>query len=121
MSRTRFPFARLAVVRPLLAFAIAAGAAFAAWPEAARAESANPPLPASLPASSRLDEILLRGVLRVGTTGDYRPFSSRVGTSETFVGLDIALAGELAGALGVRLQIVPTTWPALMNDFAAGR
>ncbi|OFA05002.1 cyclohexadienyl dehydratase precursor [Duganella sp. HH101] len=63
----------------------------------------------------RLDEITARGVLRVGTTGDYKPFSSRAGND--FVGLDIDLAADLARTLGVPVQIVPTSWPSLMKDF----
>nr|WP_286168759.1 gamma subclass chorismate mutase AroQ [Duganella sp. HH105] len=63
----------------------------------------------------RLDEITARGVLRVGTTGDYKPFSSRAGND--FVGLDIDLAADLARTLGVPVQIVPTSWPTLMKDF----
>ena len=64
---------------------------------------------------SRLDGIVARGVLRVGTTGDYKPFSARRG--QDVIGLDIELADTLAHALGVPLQIVPTSWPALMKDF----
>ena len=121
MSRTHPSPARRASVRPILALAVAACAALAAWPDTGRAQAANPPAPASAAAANRLDEILLRGVLRVGTTGDYKPFSFRAGTSDTWLGLDIALAGELARALGVKLQLVPTSWPTLMQDFAAGR
>ena len=73
----------------------------------------------SVPAS-RLDEILARGVLRVGTTGDYKPFSYRVGSGD-FIGLDVALAGDLAKSLGVKLQIVPTTWGALLADLGEDR
>ena len=75
---------------------------------------------ASAPPASRLDDILARGVLRVGTTGDYKPFSYRVGTGD-FIGLDIALAGDLAKSLGVKLQLVPTTWGALMADLGEDR
>ena len=73
------------------------------------------------PASSRLDEILARGTLRVGSTGDYKPFSYRAAGADRFVGLDIALAGELAKSLGVALQVVPTTWGAMMSDLAGDR
>ncbi|MFL6699759.1 MAG: gamma subclass chorismate mutase AroQ [Vitreoscilla sp.] len=83
--------------------------------EPARAAPATPASPAS-----RLDEILARGVLRVGTTGDYKPFSYRVG-SGGFIGLDIALAGDLAKTLGVKLQLVPTTWGAMMADLGEDR
>jgi ABC-type amino acid transport substrate-binding protein len=47
--------------------------------------------------ASRLDEILARGVLRVGTTGDYKPFTYRAGSGGTFIGLDIALAADWPG------------------------
>ena len=75
--------------------------------------------PGSAPAtaSTRLDDIMASGVLRVGTTGDYKPFSYRTGAGG-FVGLDVALAGDLARSLGVKLQLVPTTWPAMMGDLA---
>jgi chorismate mutase-like protein len=68
-----------------------------------------------------LDDVRQRGVLRVGTTGDYKPFSYRANAASPFIGLDIELAGRLAAALGLRLELVPTTWPALMTDFTAGR
>lgn len=71
--------------------------------------------------SHRLDDILARGVLRVGTTGDYKPFSYRANASSPFIGLDVELAGQLAQALGVRLELVPTSWPNLMQDFGADR
>ena len=71
--------------------------------------------------ASRLDEIQARGVLRVGTTGDYQPFSYRVGATGAFIGLDIALASDLAATLGVKLEIVPTTWAAMMNDLGEDR
>ena len=71
--------------------------------------------------SSRLDEILARGTLRVGSTGDYKPFTYRVAGGERFIGLDIALAEELAHSLGVRLQVVPTSWGTLVGDLAEDR
>jgi chorismate mutase-like protein len=72
-------------------------------------------------APSRLDEIIARGVLRVGSTGDYKPFSYRPAAGAEFVGLDIALAADLAHSLGVKLDVVPTSWPTLMKDFADDR
>jgi chorismate mutase-like protein len=71
--------------------------------------------------TTRLDEILVRGVLRVGTTGDYKPFSYRTNAASPFIGVDVELAGQLAKALGVRLELVPTSWPTLMNDLTAQR
>ena len=70
--------------------------------------------------AGRLDDIAARGVLRVGSTGDYKPFSYRQ-TDGGFIGMDVELAGELARALGVRLELVPTTWPTLMTDLGADK
>ena len=71
--------------------------------------------------SNRLDEIVARGVLRVGTTGDYKPFSYRGQAADPFVGLDVELAGLLAKSLGVKVELVPTSWPTLMKDLADDR
>ena len=75
---------------------------------------------ASLPAQAQavLDAILARGVVRVGLTGDYRPFSIKDGAG-TFTGLDVDMAESLARGLGVKLEIVPTAWPTLMADLHA--
>jgi len=59
------------------------------------------------------------GVFRVGTTGDYAPFSSDAGG--VLRGLDLDLARDLAGALGLRPVFVPTSWPGLMADLRAHR
>ena len=69
--------------------------------------------PATLAALRRV------GVLRVGTTGDYAPFSSDAGG--VLRGLDIDLARDLAGALGLRPVFVPTSWSGLMADLRAHR
>ena len=70
--------------------------------------------------SSRLDEILQRGVLRVGTTGDYRPFTALDKATGGYSGFDIDLARSLADALGVKLELEATNWPHLASDFEAG-
>jgi cyclohexadienyl dehydratase len=70
--------------------------------------------------NSRLDEIVARGVLRVGTTGDYRPFTAVDKASGAYTGLDIDLAQSLAAALGVKVEFVATSWPNLARDFDAG-
>lgn len=76
---------------------------------------------AALKAAPRLDEVRQRGVLRVGTSGDYPPFSYRANATSPFLGLDIELAGRLAASLGVKLELVPTSWPTLLADFTAQR
>jgi chorismate mutase-like protein len=102
----------------IAALAVAIAAASVASPT--RAADA-PPAAKPAAAASRLDDILARGVLRVGTTGDYKPFTLRVAGGDGFVGMDIALAAELAKSLGVKLQLVPTTWGTLMGDLADDR
>ena len=57
-----------------------------------------------------------RGVLRVGTAGDYRPMSYLNPETHGYEGFDAALAEDLAASLGVRLEYVPTSWPTLMRD-----
>jgi cyclohexadienyl dehydratase len=70
--------------------------------------------------TSRLDAILSAQVLRVGTTGDYRPFSAFDKTTRVYSGFDVDMARGLAEALGVSLTFVPTTWPNLAHDLKAG-
>ena len=69
---------------------------------------------------SRLDDIVKRGTLRVGMTGDYLPFSYLDKATQKFRGFDVDMAEALGKALGVKIQYVQTTWPQLMKDFEAG-
>lgn len=73
--------------------------------------------PAGVPPSI-LADILQRGTLRVGLTGDYRPFSIKEADG-SITGLDADEAAALAKGLGVSLEIVPTSWPTLMADLLA--
>lgn len=57
-----------------------------------------------------------RGILRVGTTGDYCPMSYLNPRTHAYEGFDTALTEDLAASLGVEIQYVPTTWPTLMQD-----
>ena len=78
------------------------------------------PVHAQTAPQSLLDTILARGAVRVGLTGDYRPFSIKDGDGR-FEGLDVDMAERLANDLGVRLEIVPTAWPTLMSDLQSGK
>jgi cyclohexadienyl dehydratase len=69
---------------------------------------------------SRLDDIIKRGTLRVGMTGDYLPFSSLDKTTSAFRGFDVDMAEALGKALGVKVEYVQTAWPKMMADFEAG-
>jgi cyclohexadienyl dehydratase len=79
------------------------------------------PVPAQTPATSRLDEILAAGTLRVGTAGDYKPFTYLDKATGQFSGMDIELAESLGKVLGVKVEFVKTSWPTLMQDFVAGK
>ncbi len=81
----------------------------------------TPPAPAPEQPPSRLDAILARGVLRVGMPGDYRPFGLQDRATGAWEGLDVDEARAMAAALGVRLELVRTSWGALMPDLLAGR
>jgi cyclohexadienyl dehydratase len=76
---------------------------------------------AAAPGGSLLDEIIARGTLRVGSTGDYKPFTFLNPETKAFEGIDIDMAASLAKALGVKLEIVKTAWPNLMADFTSGK
>jgi len=71
--------------------------------------------------ASRLDDIVKRGTLRVGMTGDYLPFSSFDKATSTFRGFDVDMAEALGKALGVKVDYVQTAWPQLMKDFEADK
>ena len=65
----------------------------------------------------RLTQIRDSGILRVGTTGDYAPFSeSRV--AGQYNGIDIDLIHDLANTLEVEVVLVATSWPSLLSDLS---
>lgn len=57
---------------------------------------------------SHLDSIIQQGQLRVCTTGDYKPYTSKADDGE-YSGIDIAMARSLADSLGVKVEWVQTT------------
>ena len=65
--------------------------------------------------ASHLDRIAQQGVLRVGTTGDFKPFSYLNPATNDYEGHDIDAAKLLAESLGVKIQFVKTTWPTLLK------
>ena len=70
---------------------------------------------------TKLEEIRERGVLKVGTAGDYQPMSYLDPETGRYVGFDAELAEDLAESLGVDLEYVETSWPTLMDDTLAGK
>jgi len=73
-------------------------------------------LAAALAAASAAAE---PATLRVGTSGDYAPFSS--GPSATAKGFDLDVARAFAADRGLALEVVRFRWPELESDLAAGR
>ncbi len=57
--------------------------------------------------------------LRVGTSGDYEPFSFDAGGTPG--GFDVALAKAYAAERGLGVELVRFRWPDLLGDLAAGR
>jgi cyclohexadienyl dehydratase len=104
-------FLRLAVVAlPLVAVAV---------PVSVVPALAQTSQPANV--ATRLDDIISRGRLRVGTTGDYRPFTYLDKATGKYEGYDIDVALALGKAIGAEVEFVATTWPDLSKDFAADK
>ena len=68
-----------------------------------------------IPLEGKVAEIVQRGTLLVGTTGDYRPLSF-CEPDGTYWGFGIEVANEIAKSLGVGVQFVKTSWPTLTAD-----
>jgi cyclohexadienyl dehydratase len=65
-----------------------------------------------------LQRITSSGLLRVGTTGDYAPFSLEANGSLS--GSDIELAQKLAEQLHARAVFIQTSWSSMLDDLGRG-
>lgn len=92
---------------------VIAATAFAGSGLAASAQESQP--------KSRLNEILKRGVLRVGMTGDYFPMTFRDPGANEFKGHQVDAAAELAKDLGVKVEFVPTDWKTIIAGLQADK
>jgi cyclohexadienyl dehydratase len=109
LSSPRFDPDDAALTRPLLAVGIAASDVRSLL--RALAELRRVP-------SELLERIRASRIVRVGTTGDYAPFSlERAGTLE---GADVELALAFAESLDAQAIFIPTSWSTLLQDFGAG-
>ncbi|OYQ35507.1 hypothetical protein CHU95_07185 [Niveispirillum lacus] len=68
---------------------------------------------------SLLDRVRKAGTVRIGTTGDYFPYSFRDVRTGGFQGYEIQVAERLAADLGVKLLLVQATWPTLVAGLLA--
>ncbi|WP_430230803.1 gamma subclass chorismate mutase AroQ [Nitrosomonas communis] len=66
-----------------------------------------------------LQRITASRILRIGTTGDYAPFTLE--SRGMLTGADIAAAISLAAFLDAEPQFVRTTWATLMTDYQGNR
>jgi cyclohexadienyl dehydratase len=92
-----------------LAVLTATLAACAAAPHASHTAAPAAPAPSAATAAP----------LRVGTSGDYPPFSVRAADG-SFAGLDVDVATAYARDRGRTLELVPFAWPDLERRLAAG-
>ena len=68
-----------------------------------------------IPINGKVAEILDRGTILFGTTGDYRPLSF-CEPDGTYWGFGIEVANEIARRLGVDIEFKKTSWPTLTAD-----
>jgi cyclohexadienyl dehydratase len=76
---------------------------------------------AQAPAKSHLHVIQERGVLRVGTSGDFKPMSFKDPATNEYRGFDIDAARQLAADLGVKVEFVPFAWSNLISGLLADK
>jgi cyclohexadienyl dehydratase len=86
----------------------------AGWSDASRAELLTDLEAIRLTSAPALQRIEASHVLRIGTTGDYAPFSAE--SHGELRGLDIELASALARRLGAEPIFVRTSWTMLLED-----
>src|SRR5580658_4750564 len=72
-------------------------------------------------AESHLQTIQQRGVLKVGTTGDFNPMSVRDPATNSFKGFDIDAMTQLATDLGVKVEWIPTDWSVIIPAITADK
>ena len=70
---------------------------------------------------SKLNQILERGTLRVGTTGDFNPMSIKDTATNTLTGFDVEAMTQLATDMGVKIEFVPAEWATLVNGIVSDR
>ena len=68
-----------------------------------------------IPINGKVAEILDRGTILFGTTGDYRPLSF-CEPDGTYWGFGIEVAKEIAKRIGVGVEFKKTLWPTLTAD-----
>jgi len=82
---------------------------------AQQTQQTSKPVNAQLAESSTLQSILKAGKLRVGMEPGYMPFEMQDKQSQ-IVGFDVDMAREMAAAMEVELELVPTAWDGIIGS-----
>ncbi len=69
---------------------------------------------------STLNNIIQKGVLRVGLEPGYMPFEMR-DKKGNIIGFDVDIARKMAKEMGVRLKLVPTAWDGIIAGLLADK
>jgi cyclohexadienyl dehydratase len=72
-------------------------------------------------ADSALNEVLDSGMLKVGTTGDWDPLTTKDITTNGYKGFDIDIMTQLAEDMGVKVEFVPADWKTIVNGITSGK
>ncbi len=70
---------------------------------------------------SKLKQIIQNKEIRIGTSGDYQPFSNWNSKSNDYEGMDIEMAKKLGQALQAKLVFTRFKWPELAPDLLADK
>ena len=70
---------------------------------------------------SRLQQIIQKKEIRIGTSGDYQPFSYLNPKTNQYEGMDIDLANKLGQAFKAKVLFVRFKWPELTPDLLADK
>ncbi len=70
---------------------------------------------------SRLQQIIQKKEIRIGTSGDYQPFSYLNPKTDQYEGMDIELAKKIGQALQAKILFVRFKWPELTADLLADK
>ena len=95
-----------------LGLGVVAAAAYASTPASAQQAAGG---------KSRLAQILERGTVRIGTTGDFNPMSFRDPGSNEYKGFDIEAMTQFAADTGVKIEWVAAEWATLVAGIASNR
>ncbi len=70
---------------------------------------------------SRLQQIIQKKEIRIGTSGDYQPFSYLNPKNSQYEGMDIDLANKMGAALKAKVLFIRFKWPELTPDLQADK